>query len=189
MPNGREAQLPLFPDEARAPLGVLERVPLLALSDGSGAPITARGRGAPLGLAVLVESLLSLRPEDRNRLSTRLAVTLREFRDGLWPHGWRRREDLPRLLEELRQLNTRFIPWGGGEWYPVISRKLPGKGAALDESVYLDLALPPGSSQGTPIDRGRLSELRVGLRWDLPGADRGDGAELATGSDKGEAPP
>ena len=161
VPKGREiTQLPLFKEADYQPLGILERVPLLALADATGAPVTTRGPGAPHELAVLVESMLSVRPEDRRREIVRLAVSVRELRDGIWPNGWQRGRDWPQLREVLHNLNSRYVPWGrGGRWYPLILRGLP-EGDDLDDLILLDLALPPGSNEGTPIDRRRLAELR-----------------------------
>ena len=160
-PAGREAQLPLPSEVMEKAKSVLEEIPLLALSDASGVPVTSAGQGAPLELAVPVEAFLSIKPVDRKRESVRLAISIRELRDGLWPRGWQRGRDWPRLQGVLRGLNTRYIPWAkGGEWYPILLRGLPSPGAGLDELVMLDVSLPPGGNEGAPINRGRLAELR-----------------------------
>ena len=146
-----EAELPLFPDAAPRPQSILDGVPLLALSDATGTPVTARGRGAPLDLAVPVEAILAVRPEDWRHTTVRIVLSIKELRDGLFPNGWERRRDWPRLQEVLRNLNTRYIPWRGeGEWYPLTLRGLPHRDADLDELVLLDLALPRERGVGDP---------------------------------------
>ena len=161
VPEGAETgQLPLF---GARPGGIVSQVPLLGIADATtGGAVTAQGRGAPLELAVPVTSMVSLRPEDRRLPVVRIALTVRELRDALWPNGWERRHDWPRLQDVLERLSGQFVPWGnGGKWFPLALRGLPGPDAGLDELVVLDLAMPPGTDQGTPIDRMRLSELRV----------------------------
>ena len=47
-----------------------------------------RGRArAPLELAVPITSKVILRPEDHRLPVVRIALTVRELRDALWPHG------------------------------------------------------------------------------------------------------
>ena len=161
VPDGRsdDAQLPLF---GTRPGGIISQVPLLGIADATtGGAVTAQGRGAPLELALPIMAMLNLRPEDRRLPVVRIALTVRELRDALWPHGWQRNRDWPRLQHVLRGLGLRFVPWGnGGEWYPLSLVGLPGDAAGLDELVILDVRMPPGADQGTPIDRRRLAELR-----------------------------
>ena len=65
-------------------------------------------------------------------------------------------------VEALVTLDRRTIPWGnGGLWWPVKLHGLPGDNAGLGELVTLHVMLPPGADRGPPIDRRRLSELRV----------------------------
>ena len=157
-----EAQLPLF--GGPLPGGIIGRVPLLGIADATtGGAVTAQGRGAPLELAVPVEAMLSIPPSHRSlKDGVTVAVTVRELRDALWPRGWQRNRDWPRLQEALVTLDRRTIPWGnGGLWWPVKLHGLPGGDAGLDELVTLHVMLPPGADRGTPIDRRRLSELRV----------------------------
>ena len=162
VPDGRsdDAQLPLF---GTRPGGIISQVPLLGIADATtGGAVTAQGRGAPLELALPIMAMLSLRPEDRRLPVVRIALTVRELRDALWPHGWQRNRDWPRLQHVLRGLGLRFVPWGnGGEWYPLSLVGLPGDAAGLDELVILDVRMPPGADQGTPIERRRLAELRA----------------------------
>ena len=65
-------------------------------------------------------------------------------------------------VEALVTLDRRTIPWGnGGLWWPVKLHELPGDNAGLGELVTLHVMLSPGADRGPPIDRRRLSEMRV----------------------------
>lgn len=163
----RPGLLPLYP-EARESL--IRRVPLLAMSDFAGRPVMAQGRGAPLAFRIPIEAALSLRPEDRGRDSVRLALTVREWRDGLFPRGWRRGEtggrpgDWQRVRDALAEADRALIPWGrdgGGFWRMFALRGDPGPGASLDDLVVVDVALPPGSGSGPVINRPALRLLGV----------------------------
>ena len=157
-PGGRsdDAQLPLF---GARPGGIISQVSLLGIADATtGGAVTAQGRGAPLELGVPITSMVILRPEDRRLPVVRIALTVRELRDALWPHGWQRNRDWPRLQHVLRGLGLRFVPWNnGGEWYPLSLVGLPGDAAGLD------VRMPPGADQGTPIYRRRLPAWPPGL--------------------------
>ena len=154
-------QLPLFGGE-QTPGSVLDRVPLLGISDATnGGAVVSRGRGAPLELALPIAFLLAVRAEDRGLESVRIAVTVRQLRDWLYPNGWRRQHDWPRLQQALEGLSAQWVPLHGGKWFPVVLRYIPGDSAHLDELIVVEVAFPPGAHQGTPINQRRLSELRV----------------------------
>ena len=162
-PEGAEdGQLPLF---GPLPGGIIARVPLLGIADATtGGAIVSQGRGSPLELAVPITSFVILEPEDRRFPVVRIVVTVGELRDALWPNGWERWRDWPRLQHVLRGLGSRFIPLDAGrvEWYPLSLVQLPSSvDAGLKEHIILDVRMPPGADQGTPINRRRLSELRV----------------------------
>ena len=154
--DGRElpAQLPMFP----APEG--PRVPLLELADYRGGPIMARGRGAPLDLRLFVGACLLTEHEFR-AARARLAVTVGELRDWLFPNGWERRRDWPRVRAALWKARDYTIPDGKGLWLPFALRGDPGAGAGLCDEVVIDVELPPGSAHGPKIDRRTLAALGV----------------------------
>ena len=78
----RSAELSLFPDLEPAQ----HRVPLLEIMDHAGLPIRSEGRGAPIDARLIVRcGLLMIRPENRHLHTVRIAVTIRELLDGLWP--------------------------------------------------------------------------------------------------------
>lgn len=154
--DGRElpAQLPLL----EAPDG--PRVPLLELADCRGGPIMTKGRGAPLDLRLFVGACLWT-PHRARKARTTLVVTVRELRDWLWPRGWERRRDWPRLRAALWKARDYTIPDGGGLWLPFALRRDPGADASLDDCVVIDVELPPGAGNGPAIDRGILAALGV----------------------------
>lgn len=161
VPEGAEPdQLPLF---GSRPGGIIERVPLLGIADATtGGAVTAQGRGAPLELAVPVEAMLAIEPADRRLDTVRVVLTVKELRDAFWPNDWQRNRDWPRLQHVLEGLGSRFVPLEKGyRWYPLSLVGMPEAADDLDELVILDVRMPPGSDQGTPIERRRLAELRV----------------------------
>ena len=157
------------------------RVPLLEIVDRTGVPIRSRGRGAPLEARLLVRGgLLMIRPEDRRLETVRIAVTVRELLDGLWPprrdkrgkldrdvrHNW------PKLLDALYRARDWTVPDAdGGRWFPMALRRLPPSAAdgtpALDDLVVLDLAPPPGAVHGSSVDLPWLDRMGVtsGPQW------------------------
>ena len=149
------AQLPLLP----TPEG--PRVPILELSDWRGVPTMARGRGAPLDLRLAVGACV-LTPHGARAARGRLVVTVRELRDFLFPNGWERWRDWPRIREALFRARDYVLPVGGGNWLPFALRWEPGENAELDDPVLIDVELPPGASHGPVIDRRELA--RLGLR-------------------------
>ena len=148
------AQLPLLP----TPEG--PRVPLLELSDWRGVPTMAKGRGAPLDLRLAVGACV-LTPHAARAARGRLVVTVRELRDFLFPNGWERWRDWPRIREALFRARDYVIPDGRGNWLPFALRREPGEDAALDDLVLIDVELPPGSGHGPVIDRRELARLGV----------------------------
>ena len=148
------AQLPLLP----APAG--PRVPILELSDWRGVPTMARGRGAPLDLRLAVAACILI-PHAARAARGRLVVSVRELRDFLFPNGWERWRDWPRIRDALYRARDYVLPDGRGNWLPFALRREPGEDAALDDLVLIDVELPPGSAHGPVIDRRELARLGV----------------------------
>ena len=167
------ASLSLFPDmEPDRP-----RVPILEIVDRAGLPIRSRGRGAPLEARLLVRGgLLMIRPQDRRLATVRIAVTVGEMLDGLWPPGPDGRRHVaqhwPRLLDALHRARDWTVPDAdGGRWFPMALRRLPPNGAAgtpaLDDLVVIDLAPVPGAVTGATVDLPWLDRMGVesGPKW------------------------
>ena len=161
-------QLPLFP----APDG--PRVALLELTDAHGVPTMAQGRGAPLELAVYVGACI-LTPYDFRARRARLVTSVRELAAFLFgPGKWRpgRKGDRPGDWQRVRDAALHAsglwlpVPHPDGApdlWRAVAVRKIPPADyhpSHLDREVIFDVELPPGSSDGPPIDRAELSRLR-----------------------------
>ena len=166
----REVNLTLFPHLEPERL----RVPLLEIVDASGVPLRSRGAGAPIEARLIVRGgLLMLRPEDRERASVRIAVTVGELMDGLYPTKRRISKNWPKIEAALRSVRDFTVPdQTGGRWFPMALRRLPaacpdGKPPALDDRVILDLAPPPGGKAGASIDLPELDRMGVssGPKW------------------------
>ncbi|MDE0023520.1 MAG: hypothetical protein OXP69_03810 [Spirochaetaceae bacterium] len=174
----RSAELSLFPELEPTQ----HRVPLLEIVDRTGVPIRSQGRGAPLEARLLVRGgLLMIRPEDRHLATVRIAVTVGELLDGLWPPRRDKRGMLdrhtrrnwPKLLDALYRARDWTVPDPrGGRWFPMALRRLPpsandGDTPALDELVVIDLAPVPGAVSGASVDLPSLDRMGVtsGPRW------------------------
>ena len=169
--NRKATDLPLFPEFARAE----QQVPILDLVDLSGVPVMARGRGAPLSARLFVRALVTVRPVDRKRPSTRIVLTLKELRDALYPNGWRVGQHWPALRHALLHARDYTLPStlvledgtvSRGRWLPLAVRQLPND-PALHELVVLDIAFPPGAEAGPTVDLPEMDALSVksAPRW------------------------
>ncbi len=154
-------ELPLWPEVASA-----KRVPILDLIDATGLPVMAGGQGAPLPLRLFVRALATVKPDDRKLPIVRLALTLCELRDGLFPNGWERQRDWPKLRQALTHAGDYAIHDGYGRWFPLALRCLPDS-PGLDEMIVLDVDCPPGSHSGPVVDLPEMARLSVisASRW------------------------
>ena len=154
-----DAKLPLFPKDNACP-----RAPIIELVDNAGFPIKSRGRGAALALRFAVRTVLAVSPRDRRNNLVRIALTVKELRDGLFPHGWERKRDWQRLRKAMLDARDYGILVDGGRniWFPWFVRQLPSlEEPRLEDLVVIDLALPSGSSTGPIIDLPTLDDLGV----------------------------
>ena len=161
--SSEEKAMPLFPrfpdlsNQAR-------RVPLLALADASGTPSRSYGKGAALDLRLVIETTLSIDPDDRVLSAIALVFKVGELRHALFPNTWRKGRDWPRMREALLRAHTRSIPIDerGNQWFPLVIRQLPSEtGMRLDDEVIIEVALPPGSKTGPIINRQELRQLSI----------------------------
>ena len=187
-----------------------DRVPVLPLVafDARGGPSMTQGRGAAHAIRLYVEALLAVPPELRRvgyGPPANLHARLREVVAGLWPRGWQRGRDWPRLLAGLDELRKLGVEWdhggAGGVWFAVTVRSVP-RDARLDDLVRFEVLLPPGSGPGPMVDRAHLRLLgldsapayRLYLSlcwlWDHYGTVRGRliGADTPQRSDRRRAP-
>ena len=156
-----QRELPLFPQVTEQ-----KRVPLLDIVDAAGVPIRARRGGVALEGRFFVRTLASVRPLDRRLMTVRMALTFRELRDGLFPHGWHGSRDRDRLLHALMTARDYAIHDGCGRWWPLALRSMPDQ-PGLDDLIVLDVAFPPGSHSGPVIDLPEMDRLSVtsSARW------------------------
>ena len=144
-----------------------DAVPVLPLVtwDARGGTSMTRGRGAAHAIRLYVEALLAVDP-DLRRIGhgppVPLRCTLRDVVAGLWPRGWQRNRDWPRLLAGLGELARLGVEWehggSGGVWFAVTVRSIP-RDAQLDDLLQFEVLLPPGSGPGPMVDRAHLRLL------------------------------
>ena len=149
----RVADLPLFPELEPTRY----RVPLLEIVDATGVPLRSRGRGAPIEARLIVRGgLMMIRPEDRGRTTVRIAVTVGELLDGLYPTKRRIAQNWPKIEAALLTARDFTVPDAtGGRWFPMALRRLPaerldGAPPALDDLVVVDLG-PAARSNYRPV--------------------------------------
>lgn len=144
-----------------------DRVPVLPLVafDARGGVSMTSGAGAAHAIRLYVEALLEM-PQEMRRggygAPVSLHARLRDVVAGLWPRGWQRGRDWPRLLsgfDELRRLGVEWEHNGeGGVWFAVTVRNVP-RDAKLDDLVIFEVLLPPGSGPGPMVARDHLRLL------------------------------
>ena len=146
------------PEPDRVPV-----LPLVAFDRRGGVSMTS-GAGAAHAIRLYVEALLAVPPDRRNDGSPiPLRAKLRDVVAGLWPRGWQRGRDWPRLLaglDELRRLGVEWEHGGtGGVWFAVTVRSMPREEAQLDDLLQFEVQLPPGSGPGPMVARKHLRLL------------------------------
>ena len=144
------------------PASSLVRPPIpLVLYDLAGGMASNKGQGAPLAQRLFVEALLSL-PDGRafDGDAHLVRFTLRDLIAALWPGGWQRGRDLPKLTAAAVAVDGAWIelPPDGGRtrgdlWRPIAIRRLP---TALNGVGTLDIRLPPGTRSGFLVHRATL---------------------------------
>ena len=127
----------------------------------------ARGRGAPLDLRLAVASCV-MTPMALRSAEGRIVTTVRELRDFLYPNGWQRGRDWPRIRDALyRAPSYSFpgpfrIPEGlAKRWIPFGLQVEPGENAGLDDLVVIRVEFPPDSGTGPVINGPELFRLGV----------------------------
>lgn len=135
---------------------LVQSLPLLLFDAGGGESLT-QGNGAPVPLRLFVDIMLCL-PQEIRRLvgHQRMFATLRQLRDAIWPNGWQRGRDYPKLVRAMDSLTTSGVPWEGGYWRPITVRNIP---VDLDDVAIFDVELPPGSGRGPLVNRPSAHQL------------------------------
>ena len=150
-------QLPLFRERRDEP-----SVAILDLVDAAKLPVIARGKGAPLPLRLGIRTLA--RVPLYARLPGQLIeieISVRELRDALFPRGWQRWRDWPRMRAALVSMGEYSVIIDGTEHFPWSVRRLPTiETATLDAKAVIFLDIPPGTEGSGPIiDLPVLDEL------------------------------
>lgn len=197
----RLTPLGAFPSEsAQAYLPGLEPpkssvIPVLPVSiyDAAGGNMQDRGQGAPIAQRLFFELMMTAKRTDRHYLQGRLdKVTLGDLVAWIWPNGWQRGRDLPKLRRALLELDNMRIAWERLDRRLIAVDDLPRYDAKLTDRVPLRLAFLPGSDHGPLIDRPQLrrfglqsapawrSYLRLAYLWDDAKAKNGGHRIYAT---------
>ena len=144
------------------PPGVV--VPVLPLPV---AKVSTAGAGAAITPRLWFGCQMGLPLDRRTGEEVRLPFTVREVGTWLWPNGWNRRRDLPRLRKGLRDLYHLGVIWGQAEWLLVRPVKIPTVETSLDDYLLIDVTALRGSDRGPLIDTQRLWHLGVlsGIPW------------------------
>lgn len=172
-----EDRLPDVPPEQKNPQLVLPTMqlaqrdqigpaPWVAVFDRLGGQSMAPGVGAPLPLRLWIEALAWTPPTARDGRLVSVPLTVRDLRDALWPNGWRRGEQLPRLIEACRAVNGLAaieIPERRSQWAPVLFREYPSPSARLSDPVLLEVRLPPVTGAGAGARFKRSLARHLGL--------------------------
>ena len=156
--HGRDpyANLPALPSKVLP----RHRVPLLDLVDAAGVPVVAKGAAVPLESRLVFLVLMSVPPPDRREPAGLLPIRFGALRHGLFPQGWQRWRDLPRLQRALIGLREHAFHDGVGRWWPISLRYMPDD-PGPDDVIVLDVAFPPGSHSGPRVRLPALERLSV----------------------------
>ena len=146
------------------PAGRARPATTLALFDAMGlSKVVDRGRnGEAVDRRMMLETMMTAALPRRH--STSVTVPLRTVRDWLWPNGWHRGRDWPKLLEAFQTINQAWLPyegmidgrWQRRMWLPVTVVDIPAN-PDLDAPVALHIRVRPGDTgNGALIDRQQL---------------------------------
>lgn len=157
----------------------------------AGGKLTTRGQGAPISQRLMFELLMSayrlLRSGERIP-----NTTLRDLVEWVWPNGWQRGRDLPRLQRALWELDNMRIEHERGLWRLISLDRLPRLDAFLDDPIPFRIIHLPDSERGPLIDRHRLrlyglqsapawrAYLRLAYIWDAAKVSNGGYRVYAT---------
>ena len=170
----RQVELPGLFDDVQTVVPVLP----LTLFDRGRRKETG-GRGAPVAQRLFFEALMSVGNVERIPGQTaRLTVQLRDMVAWIWPKGWQRGRDLPRLQRALLELDEMRIYYDRRLWRLVGVTALPVEGTRMDDSIVLRVEHLPNSHHGPMINRDGLRHwglvsapawrtyLRLAYLWD-----------------------
>ena len=125
------------------------------------------GRTAPLAARLWFEVVLAVGRIERERPVVQLHIPLKEIVGWLWPYGWHRTRDLPRLIQALEELHNLRIEYQRREWLLVAVRALPTRATKLNDIIVFDCFAIPDNTNGPMISVGLLRQFGVksGVAW------------------------
>ena len=148
-------------------------------------------QGAPIAERLLFEVLMAVERCDRFRIR-RHDIKLRELVGWIWPNGWQRGRDLPRLQRGLWELDNIRVHLYRALWRLVAVDRLPARDASLDDLVPFSVKHLPESDHGPLVNRQNLRQfgvqsapawrslLRLAYVWDEAKARNGGHRIFAT---------
>lgn len=149
----------------------VKAIPLLDIVDAAGLPIAASGTSAPVISRLFLAVLSNVKLGVRSQASGELSMTVGQLRDAVFPNGWRRYRDWPRLRGALLRANSYFIvhPGSGGNGWTapiVVVQSMVRAAVSLDDRITMRVTYPPGEHSGPIVSRPELERLIVdGPRW------------------------
>lgn len=153
-----------LPNLVPTPGALVSALPLY-LYDGAGGTSYQRGGGAAPELRLWVEFATAV-PVDKRYREQKIEFALWEARDWLWPDGWNRTRQFPRLRQAMFKVDQmRLIvnlPNGGRTaWRVVGFLGMFPPNARLDDKAIAQINLPPGSGHGPLVHKPTLRQLGV----------------------------
>lgn len=153
-----------LPDLAPESGALVSALPLY-LYDGAGGSSYQRGGGAAPELRLWVEFATAV-PVDKRYREQKIEFALWEARDWLWPEGWNRTRQFPRLRQAMFKVDQmRLIvnlPSGGRTaWRVVGFLGMFPPNARLDDKAIAQINLPPRSGHGPLVHKPTLRQLGV----------------------------
>ena len=127
----RQLTLPSMPATDR---DVIAPAAWLQVFDRLGGNYMAQGRGVPVELRLFVEALAWAPPAARRGLLAEIELTVRDLVRAVWPNGWQRGRDLPKLVRVIDRISAfGVLSDGRFHWRPLWFQLSPDLGASLDD--------------------------------------------------------
>ena len=167
-----QGMLPSFEAETARSMGPLDFYDLAAAADPFHGQLHTHRRGAPLTQRLFTEILLAAPAGERAAAGgARYTVTLETLSLWLWPNGWHRGRDLPKLRAAMAAIDGLSVPFespppgwtdvveGPGLWRPIIFEGVLLDDDPRDREIAIRVQLPPSAAYGPPVDRLALRAL------------------------------
>ncbi len=144
-----------------------KRVPLLDLVDRAGGAVLPQGPGVPLEARIIVRCLMCVRPGARQTFPYhRIHMTLRDLVRGVYPRGFHRNTQWPRLRQALLNLNNYCLRSPAGNWYPANVRHMDDN-PTMKDTIIIEVAFPAHHTNGPQVPLAALDRLSTSSapRW------------------------